>query len=117
MEWKWSIGETYEKTPRTFKNNEKNKLEESLQNKIEESAYQQSLLSENDVWNLEETNMFTKQPNKREDTYNRMAEREMIVQIGMNPFNNNANYVNDLMVQDNFLKPKMTNTDREKVIE
>ena len=80
-------------------------------------AQQQSLLSENDVWSLDEPmssmEMALDKPlNKREDTYNKMSEREMIGQIGMSPFSN-SNYINDVMVQENFLKPVSTSAGRE----
>ena len=73
------------------------------------------MLSENDVWSLEEQQVFVSQDkpmNKREDTYNRMAEREMVGQIGMNPFMN-RNYLEDVMVQENFLKPVSTSLEKE----
>jgi archaellum component FlaC len=61
---------------------------------------------------------FQRQPNKREDTYNRMAEREMVGQRGMNPFfsqndNNNSAYIEDLMNQEQFMKPISTSAERE----
>ena len=79
-------------------------------------AFQQALLSENDIWSLEEQQVFVnpdKPMNKREDTYNRMAEREMVGQIGMNPFMQ-RNYLEDVIVQENFLKPVSTSLEREK---
>jgi hypothetical protein len=42
-----------------------------------------------------------------------MAEREMIGQIGMNPFSDN-NYLHDVIAQDNFLKPISTSSEKEK---
>ena len=44
----------------------------------------------------------------------KMAEREMFAQTGMNPFLGTNNYLNDIMAQDQFLKPVSTNWDREK---
>ena len=41
-----------------------------------------------------------------------MAEREMVGQIGMNPFMN-RNYLEDVMVQENFLKPVSTSLEKE----
>jgi hypothetical protein len=51
--------------------------------------------------------------NKREETYNKMATREMVGQIGMNPFSNN-NYLTDVITQDNYLKPVSTTFEKEK---
>jgi hypothetical protein len=42
--------------------------------------------------------------NKREDTYNKMSEREMIGQVGYNPFNPNNNYFENLLEHEKFLK-------------
>ena len=71
-------------------------------------------MSENDIWSLDDPmNIMGDKPlNKREDTYNKMSEREMIGQIGMSPFSN-SNYINDVMVQENFLKPVSTSSGRE----
>ena len=49
---------------------------------------------------------FHKKENKREDNNNKMLEREMIMQTNQNPFMIKNNYVDDLTVQDEFLKPK-----------
>tara|TARA_A100001011_G_C14131855_1_gene765797 strand:+ start:287 stop:721 length:435 start_codon:yes stop_codon:yes gene_type:complete len=49
---------------------------------------------------------FQKKENKREDQNNKMLEREMIMQTNQNPFMIKNNYVDDLTVQDEFLKPK-----------
>ena len=131
MEWKWTYGENYARTPRKqqqhqqqqYQENENTQEEQYFENrkhnenKIAQMAQHQSLLSENDVWSLDDPtyNMemsIDKPLNKREDTYNKMSEREMIGQIGMNPFSNN-NYINDVMVQENFLKPISTSAGRE----
>lgn len=121
IEWKWSSGEKYEKSQRKRNNQSQNqynydyddsKIKKELEN-FENMAYQQALLSENDTWSLEEQQVFIKQSNRREETYNRMAEREMVGQIGMNPFVQ-RNYLDDVMTQDNFLKPISTSIEREK---
>lgn len=118
IEWKWTNGEKCEKSPRIFKRaftQTQIDYGDEDQGKIAQLAYQQALLSENDVWSLEEQQVFVVQ-NKREDTYNRMAEREMVGQIGMNPFMN-RNYLEDVMVQENFLKPVSTSIEREKTVD
>ena len=50
------------------------------------------------------TAFFYKDSNKREDTYTKMAEREMIRQVGTNPFLNN-NYVDGIVIRDTVLMP------------
>ena len=120
IEWKWTYGERYQKSARRV-----NRPEQQFASQINyeddpkqtaQIAFQQALLSENDVWSLEEQQVFVnsdKPMNKREDTYNKMAEREMVGQIGMNPFMN-RNYLEDVMVQENFLKPISTSLEKEQ---
>lgn len=116
MEWKWTYGGRYEKSCRLQKQQEQQPTQNSdtVQHNIAQMAQHQSLLSENDIWSLDDPmNIMGDKPlNKREDTYNKMSEREMIGQIGMSPFSN-SNYINDVMVQENFLKPVSTSTGRE----
>ena len=119
MEWKWTYGGRYEKSCRLQKQQEQQPTQNSdniqnVQHNIAQMAQHQSLLSENDIWSLDDPmNIMGDKPlNKREDTYNKMSEREMIGQIGMNPFSN-SNYINDVMVQENFLKPVSTSSGRE----
>ena len=119
MEWKWTYGGRYEKSCRLQKQPQQETTQNSdniqnVQHNIAQMAQHQSLLSENDIWSLDDpmNNMEDKPLNKREDTYNKMSEREMIGQIGMSPFSN-SNYINDVMVQENFLKPVSTSTGRE----
>jgi hypothetical protein len=47
--------------------------------------------------------------NKREDANTKLSERCMIENISQNPFLSRNNYLNDLQVQDEFLKPKNSN--------
>jgi hypothetical protein len=47
--------------------------------------------------------------NKRELANNKLNDRELIGQVGQNPFNTSNNYLNDLEVQQNFLIPRPTN--------
>jgi len=113
MEWKWSNGEKYEKSPR-----QKPMIKTQH---IEKTAIQQSLLSEDDQWIMnQEGELFVfgedKPMNRREDTYHRMAEREMIGQIGYNPFSKNE-YLNDVMQQEQFLKPISTTIEKENTKE
>jgi len=120
IEWKWTNGEKYEKSPRQPRHVQQSQTkidyDDEDPSKMSQLALQQALLSENDVWSLEEQQVFVnpdKPMNKREDTYNRMAEREMVGQIGMNPFMQ-RNYLEDVIVQENFLKPVSTSLEREK---
>jgi len=118
MEWKWSptIKVPYEKTPRYFKREEPDQMEKPPN--FENMAYSYSLnTSENNGWESDtflENQFSMNGSNKREDAYNKMAEREMVSQIGHNPFLDANDYVNNIVARDLFLKPKNSNADREK---
>jgi hypothetical protein len=115
-EWKWSDGSVAERSPRIQPN-----VEEIIpvtnitipKEIIDNNAYLQSL-------NCDYGADF-RENNKREDSYTKMAEREMIAQIGQNPFfiNNNDDidgYANQLSIQDKFLKPISTiDVDKTKI--
>lgn len=110
-EKKWSSGERYKRTPRT------RKVEEALTHEdlktIAVSAQQQSLLSE-DAWSSQPSLFLGDggdDMNHREDSYNRMAEREIVGQVGKSPFMNN-DYSNDISIQDTYLKPMSTSFER-----
>jgi len=120
LEWKWSHGEKMEKTPRLQNNprnipQQANEYSSSGQN-YDTQAYQQSLLSENDIWSIDGPVMIDKPLNKREDNYNKMSEREMFGQINQNPFLVRNNYIDDVMIQDRFLKPICTTSEKEKKV-
>ena len=52
--------------------------------------------------------------NKREIVNEKMNERRMISQINQNPFLIQNKYLDDLDIQDTFLKPKNSNIGYEK---
>jgi len=118
MEWKWSPTNKvpYEKTPRYFKREEPDQMEKPPN--FENMAYSYSLnTSENNGWESDtflENQFSMNGSNKREDAYNKMAEREMVSQIGHNPFLDSNDYVKNVVARDLFLKPINTNEDREK---
>uniref|UniRef100_A0A6C0KYG8 Uncharacterized protein n=1 Tax=viral metagenome TaxID=1070528 RepID=A0A6C0KYG8_9ZZZZ len=131
-EWKWSIGEPYQRSARFRKSQEdfdEEKLDfdremEEYNNINKKSAYEQAFLTENDNWGINyfgsssSSNSFSLQTtNKREETSNKMAEREMVGQVGFNPFLANNSYIDDVNVQENFLKPISTSSEREKYLE
>ena len=109
MEWKWSNGTIAERSPRiSAKTNDTRPPPPEMhvpKEILDNEAYLQSL-------DCDYESMF-RENNKREESYNKMAEREMIAQIGQNPFftNNttdNDEYVNNVSIQDKFLKPVST---------
>ena len=47
--------------------------------------------------------------NKREDVNTKISDRQMLGQVSHNPFLTSTDYVNDLEVQENYLKPQNSN--------
>jgi hypothetical protein len=117
-EWTWTPTNKipYEKTARYFKREEPSQMERPPD--FENLAYNHSLnTSENNGWESDtflETQFNINTSNKREDAYNKIAEREMVGQIGHNPFLDRNDYVKNIVAQDLFLKPVDTNADRVK---
>ena len=68
------------------------------------------------TWDILNQSIYSdfKSSNKREDLDDKIAKREMIQQIGTNPFLQNTNYLNDMSIRDAYLKPKNTTIDRER---
>ena len=107
MEWKWSNGTIVARSPRIRAKTDTQPPPPEMhipKEILDNEAYLQSL-------NCDYESVF--RDNKREESYNKMAEREMIAQIGQNPFfsNNtpdNDEYVNNVAIQDKYLKPVST---------
>jgi membrane protein insertase Oxa1/YidC/SpoIIIJ len=51
--------------------------------------------------------------NDRELNSERLSQRDMIIQTSINPFLSENNYLDDLKVQDTFLRPKDSNIKSE----
>ena len=109
MEWKWTKGEPYERSRRL-------KHVQELENKqfskeMDETAYTSSLNHDENTWELlnqSAANSGFKVSNKREEIGSKMAGRDMLQQIGFNPFLGQNNYIDDISVRDQFLKPVNT---------
>ena len=116
VEWKWTKGEPYERSRRIFKQQEE-KDSEKFNKEIEQSAYSSALNHDENTWDiLNQTSSGNgfKVSSKREEIDTKMADRDMIQQIGNNPFLIETNYVNDISIRDQFLKPINTAGDRVK---
>ena len=114
MEWKWTKGEAYERSRRIPNNSIPVDNSNELGKTMEELAYSSSLHHDENTWEIlnQSFNGF-RSTNKRADTDKRLAERDMIAQVNMNPYLVNNNYVEDIDVHSNFLKPQSTNLDKE----
>lgn len=108
MEWKWSDGSIFERSPRSSMKPDVQVSAQSMhipKEILDNEAYLQSLNCDYDSDSREN--------NKREESYHKMAEREMVAQIGQNPFfinqtPDNNDYANNVAIQDRFLKPVST---------
>jgi hypothetical protein len=117
MELKWSTGEKYEKTKRIIQVKINRDELEVFNHDLENSAYSSSLNYDENTWNILNESVALngfKTSNKRESLDMKMSDREMIQQIGFNPFLADSNYANDITVRDQFLKPINTTEGRVK---
>jgi len=119
-EWKWSKGETYYKSARIEKKNintsENENENEMNENEINDNAIKQSLdgfySNTNLNTNDEFIEVYSRSGNRREDLDNKISDRELLFQRGTNPFLVNTNYVNDVTIRDNYLKPRNTTSEK-----
>ena len=116
MEWKWTKGEPYERTKRHIKTNNNNIIDssEKINKDFEISAYTSSLNYDENTWdilNQEAANNGFKLTNKREDLDVKIADRQLVQQRGFNPFLSENDYVEDVSIRDQFLKPQNTTQD------
>lgn len=61
-----------------------------------------------------ESNLNTTQINRREKMNGKINERYMIQQVGQNPFLT-GNYMEDLQIQEQFLRPKSSHVENKDV--
>ena len=117
-EWKWTKKEPYERSRRPIRNAGADIAgqNEAFSNEIEKSAYSSSLNHDENTWDILNQSIYSdfKSSNKREDLDDKISKREMIQQIGTNPFLQNTNYLDDMSIRDTYLKPKNTTIDRER---
>jgi len=133
LEWKWNNGTLSEKSPRIVTKRERTgtgtepsiNINESTvsateMNEIAAAVYQnpdissvpkESVLNENQAYlqSLEMEQGFRAANTKREESWEKMASRDMIGQMGQNPFfyqeGKTNSYVNDLSALNQFMQP------------
>jgi len=106
---KWTDGQPYERSRRLKHLQEMENQEFST--KMSSNAYTSALNHDENTWDiLNQTLSGTgfKVSNKREELDSKMTSRDMVQQIGFNPFLGETNYVNDISIRDQFLKPVNT---------
>ena len=107
--YKWTDGQPYERS-RRMKHQIQMEQEEFSKN-IETTAYSSSLNHDENTWEILNQSLSGtgfKVSNKREELGDKLANREMFQQIGFNPFLGQSNYVDDISIRDQFLKPVNT---------
>jgi len=117
IKWKWTKGEPYERSRRLQKKDEKIEEKEKDYAKTEIDAYTSSLNHDENTWdilNQASSGITFRTSNKREELDFKIANRDLVQQRGVNPFLDENNYVNDVTVRDQFLKPLNTTEDRIK---
>jgi len=87
--WKWGKGGIMEKSVRTKNIDMKNKDSEDV-----------TMISRR---------IIDREQNTRELNSERLSQREMIIQTSCNPFLAANDYITDLGIQDEFLRPKDSN--------
>jgi hypothetical protein len=106
---KWTDGLPYERSRRM-----KHQIQmenEEFSKKMETTAYTSSLNHDENTWDILNQSLSGsgfKVSNKREELGDKLANREMVQQIGFNPFLGQTNYVDDISIRDQFLKPVNT---------
>ena len=124
MEWKWSKGESYPQSKRVVKKEYIYPVDDmetqGFSQENEQSAYTSSLNYDENTWDILNQSIYNqgfRQSNKREELHDKMANRDLVQQIGYNPFLSNQNqdsYVEDITIRDQYLKPQNTSEGREK---
>ena len=120
--WKWSTGEPYYKSARPEKQEQQSIVTVNVDYDTKQNAINQSLddslfdSTEFDMLSITNS-MFSRNKNpsgnRREELDNKISDRHMISQRGVNPFLQQTSYVNDIVTRDMFLKP--INTSQEKL--
>ena len=120
--WKWSTGDQYYKSARPEKQEQQSIVTVNVDYDTKQNAINQSLddslfdSTEFDMLSITNS-MFSRNKNpsgnRREELDNKISDRHMISQRGVNPFLQQTSYVNDIVTRDMFLKP--INTSQEKL--
>ena len=124
--WKWSIGEAYYKSARKtqvnkqeFVNLEYDSTKQAINMSLNNNEGINIFSNDDELINITNTMFSRNQKNietRREDLDNKMSDRDMISQRGVNPFLQNS-YVNDVVTRDIFLKPINTTQGIHKISE
>lgn len=136
MNWKWSNGETYERSKRIYNDatggmpvimtgppcesaQSSDIFIQQYATKVGNSAYATALHHDEHTWDIVNqcaTKTWFTAKNRREEMGNKLAARDMVQQIGFNPFfpEGHDRYVEGMTIRDQYLKPMNTTEDYTK---
>lgn len=112
MEWKWTNGQPYERSKR-LRQEDNTPIVCKYMN---ESAYTSSLNHDENTWDMLNQQFANSKGSgsgsgsKRDEIETKLSGREMMQQIGCNPFLNNHSYVDNITMQNKYMKPMNTTT-------
>ena len=119
MEWKWVKGETYAKSKRPIKqvaSNETstNQIDLDQLNKDHQlGAYTSSLNYDENTWDILNQSVSQngfQNSNSREELDTKISNRALVQQVGTNPFFDEKDYVDNVSIRDQYMKPINTTT-------
>ena len=117
MEWKWVKGESYQKSKRPIKQNEEsssNQLDLDQLNKDHQlGAYTSSLNYDENTWDILNQSVSQngfQNSNTREELDTKISNRSLVQQVGTNPFFDEKDYVDNVSIRDQYMKPINTTT-------
>jgi len=119
MEWKWVKGESYQKSKRpvTTKKEESpvNQIDLDQLNKDHQlGAYTSSLNYDENTWDILNQSVSQngfQNSNTREELDSKISNRSLVQQVGTNPFFDEKDYVDNVSIRDQYMKPINTTSD------
>jgi hypothetical protein len=116
MEWKWAKGGTYEKSKRHIAKKEEltGQIDLDQLNKDHQlGAYTSSLNYDENTWDILNQSVSQngfQNSNSREELDSKISNRSLVQQVGTNPFFDEKDYVDNVSIRDQYMKPINTTT-------
>jgi hypothetical protein len=118
MEWKWVKGESYQKSKRPIVNqndeSSSNQIDLDQLNKDHQlGAYTSSLNYDENTWDILNQSVSQsgfQNSNSREELDSKISNRSLVQQVGTNPFFDEKDYVDNVSIRDQYMKPINTTT-------
>ena len=125
MEWKWVKGESYQKSKRPIvKQNDEsssNQIDLDQLNKDHQlGAYTSSLNYDENTWDILNQSVSQngfQNSNTREELDSKISNRSLVQQVGTNPFFDEKDYVDNVSIRDQYMKPINTTTDQTTTVQ